>query len=216
MLLHEKITVIRKMYDLTQEAFAESLGVSRQAVSKWENGNAKPDIDMLVRIADDYDVPLEHLVRDDYDLTIGQSTAENIHLLDNTVQTFDIASYLGKICDVTMNSLLFGVLRHIKIVGMTKNLICFEKNNRYGYFNYQKSLAILVKGEETYEKHESVDCGKCRVYVNKGTYFGGQTYLFSAIESVSDHSITIRTGEFVSEVSYEDISVIQMKEKKNS
>jgi len=38
MLLNEKITIIRKMNNLTQEGFAEELGVSRQAVSKWENG----------------------------------------------------------------------------------------------------------------------------------------------------------------------------------
>ena len=36
MLLNEKITIIRKMNNLTQEGFAEELGVSRQAVSKWE------------------------------------------------------------------------------------------------------------------------------------------------------------------------------------
>ena len=36
MLLNEKITIIRKMNNLTQKRFAEELGVSRQAVSKWE------------------------------------------------------------------------------------------------------------------------------------------------------------------------------------
>lgn len=43
MLLHEKISIVRKMNHLTQEEFAEELGVSRQAVSKWETGNATPD-----------------------------------------------------------------------------------------------------------------------------------------------------------------------------
>jgi DNA-binding transcriptional regulator YiaG len=38
MLLNEKIAIIRKMNNMSQEAFAEELGVSRQAVSKWETG----------------------------------------------------------------------------------------------------------------------------------------------------------------------------------
>jgi DNA-binding transcriptional regulator YiaG len=37
MLLNEKISIIRKMNNMTQERFAEELGVSRQAVSKWQN-----------------------------------------------------------------------------------------------------------------------------------------------------------------------------------
>ncbi len=41
MLLNEKITMIRKMNHLTQEEFAEELNVSRQAVSKWENGKLR-------------------------------------------------------------------------------------------------------------------------------------------------------------------------------
>lgn len=38
MLLNEKITIIRKMNNLSQERFAEELGVSRQTISKWETG----------------------------------------------------------------------------------------------------------------------------------------------------------------------------------
>jgi DNA-binding transcriptional regulator YiaG len=41
MLLNEKISIIRKMNNMTQERFAEELGVSRQAVSKWQNAMKK-------------------------------------------------------------------------------------------------------------------------------------------------------------------------------
>ena len=36
----------------TQVSLAKKLGVSKQAVSNWENGNIQPSIDMLIRIAD--------------------------------------------------------------------------------------------------------------------------------------------------------------------
>lgn len=53
------------MNNLTQEGFAEELGVSRQAVSKWENGTSIPDVQLLLRIADFYNLTLDQLVRDD-------------------------------------------------------------------------------------------------------------------------------------------------------
>lgn len=47
--LKKKISIIRKMNNLTQEEFAEELDVSRQAISKWENGTSVPDVCMLTR-----------------------------------------------------------------------------------------------------------------------------------------------------------------------
>ena len=48
---------------------------------------------------------------------------------------------------------------------------------------------------------------------NKGTYFGGMTYLFSAITEVLENEIVVKTGEFVAKVPKKDVSVILMKEK---
>jgi len=62
MLLNEKISIIRKMNNLSQESFAEELGVSRQAISKWENGTSIPDVQMLLRIAEFYNITLDQLV----------------------------------------------------------------------------------------------------------------------------------------------------------
>ena len=76
MLLKEKITIIRKMNGLTQEEFAWELGISRQALSKWENGASVPDVQMLLRIADFYDITLDQLVRDEYDLPMAPAAEE--------------------------------------------------------------------------------------------------------------------------------------------
>ena len=45
---NERIAAARKAAGLTQEALGEKLGVSRQAVSKWESGQAVPDLDTVV------------------------------------------------------------------------------------------------------------------------------------------------------------------------
>lgn len=215
MLLHEKITIIRKMNNLTQEGFAEELGVSRQAVSKWENGTSIPDVQLLLRIADFYNFTLDQLVRDDFDLPMSNIDERKIVGDVSGKNGVDAADYLGKICDVSMNSFRHSVIRNIKIVGSYKNLICFEKNGRYGFFNKDKSLGILVKREEDYVKQDDMICGKCTVYVNKGTYFGGNTYAFSEIVSHTEDAIEIHTGKFVAKESFDDVSVILMSDKIN-
>ena len=50
--LYERIAVVRKSRGLTQEQLGELLGVSRQAVSKWENDQTAPDTVNLIRLAD--------------------------------------------------------------------------------------------------------------------------------------------------------------------
>lgn len=213
MLLNEKISIIRKMNNLTQEGFAEELGVSRQAVSKWENGTSVPDVQLLLRIADFYNLTLDQLVKDDFDLPI--SSLDEMKIADEPTGRSDVSAddYLGKVCDVSMNSFRHSVIRNVKIVGSCKNLICFEKNGRYGFFNKNKSLGILAKKEEDYMAQNDIVYGKCTVYVNKGTYFGGNTYAFSEITACDGDAIEIHTGKFVAKVSLDDIAVILMSDK---
>lgn len=213
MLLNEKITIIRKMNNLTQEEFAEELGLSRQAISKWENGSAVPDVQMLLRIADYYNITLDQLVRDDFDLPMATNVETNDEKEVDSGNDFDIDTYLGKICDVSMNSFRYSVIRNVLIVGMYKNMICFVKGNRYGYFNKDKSLGILVKGEKEYSANNEITCGKCTVYSNKGTYFGGNTYVFSSIEKVYESDIEVHTGKFITNVPFNELSVILMADR---
>lgn len=51
MIFSEKLQLLRKNKGYTQEEFAERLNVSRQAVAKWESGQAYPDISNLIQIS---------------------------------------------------------------------------------------------------------------------------------------------------------------------
>ena len=53
---------LRKQKGLSQEELAEKLGVSRQAVSKWERSEASPDTDNLIALAKIYDLSLDELI----------------------------------------------------------------------------------------------------------------------------------------------------------
>ena len=61
--LSEKILYCRKKAGLSQEALAEKLGVSRQAISKWETGAADPSTANLLALAKLYGVSAEELLR---------------------------------------------------------------------------------------------------------------------------------------------------------
>ena len=59
--LGEKIKSLRKQKNISQEVFANYLGVSFQAVSKWETGNTMPDITMIPAIASFFGVSTDEL-----------------------------------------------------------------------------------------------------------------------------------------------------------
>lgn len=53
---------LRKRYNYSQEELADKIGVSRQAVSKWERAEASPDTDNLILLAKLYNVSLDELL----------------------------------------------------------------------------------------------------------------------------------------------------------
>ena len=58
-----QLKLMRTRMGMTQEEVAEQVGVSRQAVAKWEKGETLPDIESCVHLADLFGVPLDMLVR---------------------------------------------------------------------------------------------------------------------------------------------------------
>ena len=65
MTLPEKLYMLRKKSGLSQEQLAEKLGVSRQAVSKWEGGQSIPEIDKIVYISKFFNVTTDYLIKDE-------------------------------------------------------------------------------------------------------------------------------------------------------
>lgn len=72
----ERLSALRKERGYSQEELAERLGVSRQAISKWERGETAPDTDNLIALANLYGVSMDELVQ-------GRSRAkqrETVHI----------------------------------------------------------------------------------------------------------------------------------------
>ena len=64
MFFSEKLQILRKNKGLTQEVLADRLGVSRQAVAKWESGQIYPDISNLIQLSELMSVSVDYLVKD--------------------------------------------------------------------------------------------------------------------------------------------------------
>ena len=60
----DKISKLRRENNYTQEQLAELLGVSRQAISKWESSLAYPETDKLIRLGELFDCSLDYLLKD--------------------------------------------------------------------------------------------------------------------------------------------------------
>ncbi len=66
MKLSEKIVNLRKARNMSQEELSEQLGVSRQAVSRWEVGSALPDASNILQLSKLFGVSADYLLNDDY------------------------------------------------------------------------------------------------------------------------------------------------------
>ncbi len=71
-----RLVQLRKANGLSQEALAEKLGVSRQAISKWERAEASPDTDNLMALASLYGMTLDTLLNTKNDTYILNGTPE--------------------------------------------------------------------------------------------------------------------------------------------
>ena len=69
-----RLVNLRKSNNLSQEALAEKLGISRQAVSKWERAEASPDTDNLILLARLYGVSLDELLQTEDEIPVSDTS----------------------------------------------------------------------------------------------------------------------------------------------
>ncbi len=80
----EKLKKLRKKAGFSQEKLAEKLGVSRQAVTKWESENGIPDIENIISISKLFDISIDELLLDE------EIKKEDLEYLFESVTEYDI------------------------------------------------------------------------------------------------------------------------------
>ena len=64
-MLSERIYQFRRNSGLSQEQLAEKIGVSRQAISKWESGISTPELEKLLALSECFGITIDELVKDE-------------------------------------------------------------------------------------------------------------------------------------------------------
>ena len=115
--ISKNIKRLRNTQNISQEALAEKLFISRQAVSSWENDRTQPDIEMIGKLAEVFNVSIEELIYGEK----RKLELENEEPKQNNKLLIIIFSILGS---------LFVAIGLIPQNDMVKDLI---KLNDYGY-----------------------------------------------------------------------------------
>lgn len=84
----ERLAVMRREKGFSQEDLAGQLGLSRQAISKWERGESAPDMGNLIALADLYEVSLDELIRGEGAGTETTPKTAASEKVDVTINTF--------------------------------------------------------------------------------------------------------------------------------
>lgn len=124
MKLSDKIIGLRKSNGMSQEDLAEQLNVSRQAISRWENGSALPDATNILQLSKLFHVTADYLLNDDYtsdnDLPKVQEVKnDGIHQIMIFMITLEaMVLILQFMTIIILQNLFFGVLSFLPFVAM--------------------------------------------------------------------------------------------------
>lgn len=78
MTFKEKIVKLRKLKGLTQDEFASAVGVSRQAVYKWESGQSYPEVAKLLEIKILFNISIDDLLDENYEVVVPEKKKKRV------------------------------------------------------------------------------------------------------------------------------------------
>ena len=135
---HERLYDVRKKAGMTQSDFAEKLDVSRQAVSRWEMGTAKPEFENLIAISDIFGVSVDYLLKgsetsiDEKNQSDEESEQEESETTANTAEklwlaaviTFVVLAVVFTLASGDWNSGIFSAIVATVALACLIGLIC--------------------------------------------------------------------------------------------
>lgn len=136
----ENLRAFRKQKEFSQEYLAEKMNVSRQTISKWENGTAMPDLKKLTDLASLFDVSMDELLgtsAPDYKTSVSDNAE-----LENLKQIFD--EYKAKNKKMTI---IFSAVSTVLVVA----LIFTTVNLSNSIANLQSRVNSLPSGQVIYQ-----------------------------------------------------------------
>ncbi len=157
MTLGEKITHLRNVANLSQEALADKLSVSRQSVSKWEMDQAQPQIDKVLQLCQIFNVSADELLYDKITInrskegkankyfgTDGFRGEANLNL--TSMQAYKVGRFLGWYYSSPLSG--------CKISGYRPKIVIGKDTRRSSYMlEYSVVAGITASGADAYMLH---------------------------------------------------------------
>lgn len=163
MTLGEKLSKLRKENNYTQEQLADVLGVSRQAISKWESNITYPETDKLVRISKLFHCTTDYLLLDEDELNVSAEQNETKYDAVPANQIFiesPLTKNLVSCFKVTVSPVLYPAKDQPKylLLGVDKVTFLGEHTTQLGWYeteeDIQKEISEITgairKGEKCY------------------------------------------------------------------
>lgn len=155
----EKLVFLRKDKGLSQEELADKIAVSRQAISKWEQGAAMPDTENVIELSKFFETSTDYLLLDQLDQDSYQTQANGSPDLDGDAENFDKntgknikRSFLTRNSKLAIGLLVGIFLEIVAILGTyllqshDKKLYgCFLTNN-WDYLFCQPLITLMILG----------------------------------------------------------------------
>jgi transcriptional regulator with XRE-family HTH domain len=142
----DQIKALRKENQLTQEAFAAKLGVTRQAVSNWENGRNLPDISLLVELAEFYQVSIPEIID-------GERKSENMDA-ETKDTAAKMAAYSKEETRSSRTRAIGIILAVFGVLTMISALMVFPPDSSWGSLYSIAGGIVLVAGAVLCRKAE--------------------------------------------------------------
>ncbi len=144
----EKLKMLRKDRNLSQEEFAELLNVSRQAVSKWELGEGYPEMEKMIFIAKELHISLDELFSEETGYLPNQTSKE---VVQNTGRVM-IKSFDGKTlvnCIKVNSSKAFGAKKDepkYALFGVDSTSWLGDNSTILGWYADEESIQNEING----------------------------------------------------------------------
>lgn len=154
----ENLKKIRKEHNLSQEQLADDLGVSRQAISKWESSTAYPEMDKIITLCDKFNLNIDDLLHGDIKEIKGEEESKRkinkviddfLNFITDTVNMFSNMSFKSKIKCLFEQFIIIGMLCLASFIVLSlcdsflsRILRIFP--DKVNHFLYQMLGAILI------------------------------------------------------------------------
>lgn len=149
LLIGSEIQEYRKKAGLNQEEFADKLGVSRQAVSKWERDKAYPDLDRLVCICEILDVQVGELIYGNSEVSGETEETRVSYQANNVVHLRNLRGKNG----LAILKALFCVLAVICVFSAVAVTVVFARNEWTSHSDKNENVRV----EKVYQQYTKAD-----------------------------------------------------------